>query len=328
MLEILSETIFFHTEKTNSLDKQESRVFIKKIITTAKKIILMLPIQEISLILQKNSQISKNFADFIVFEGENCEELLPYLEKIDENLVNEYKYAEKCVQGLEAYKTMKQILINESILPIQNYSVFTKAIDFFHKIVSVLEFEEGSRVLNAIIDLNCYSLFIEENSSQDCKKDDCQNIFLGLLCSNLSKVVNSTLEILNDCVNTEALLTGIAAGASRLNLVKKLILEPKVFQVLIIKHSSSKLLCKVLSSPKDYELVLPLFTIVSSIQDENLEGVLHLLTISNPAIQPLKFIRDLFSKNPNRRAISSMILKNSNSPEEIQQEWSALKENI
>ena len=57
MLEILSETIFFHTEKTNSLDKQESRVFIKKIITTAKKIILMLPIQEISLILQKGVRV-------------------------------------------------------------------------------------------------------------------------------------------------------------------------------------------------------------------------------------------------------------------------------
>ena len=328
MLELLSGSIFFHTEKSDTLDKLESGVYIRKIIEIAQNILLQLPVKEITQCLSKESLLAKYFADYLVFQGENCKEILPYLEEIDENLVKEYKYAESCIQALEAYKTMKQILLHEQVLPIANFGVFSKAVDFFSKIMPVLEFESGSRIPSAILDLNCYSIYIETNSTANPQKTQCENLLLGLLCCSIPSVVELTIQIMIEALDNDSVLSGIAEGANRKQLAKQVMLNSNILSVLVIKIQNTSIICKLMESPEDYELLLPLFTIIQSYPEENFEGILHMLTISTSALQPLRFIRDLFSVNNSRRAVAVMVLRNTNSPEDIQQEWHSLRENV
>lgn len=328
MLDLLSESIFFHTEKSNSMDKLEAGVFIRKIVDVAEKIILKLPVGGISQCMSKGGQIVKYLAEFIVFQGENCEKLLPYLEEIDKSLVDEYKHAESCVQAVEAYKTMKQLLLHEQVLPISNLGVFSKAIDFFKKILPVLEFQGGGKVPAAILDLNCYSLYIEKNSTSDPKKSECQELLLGLLCSSLPAVVDQTLQVIEEALERDIELTGIASGTSRKSLVKQVVLQSNFLSVLLVKHRNGKILTMVLENPEDYEVLLPLFTVIQSLNDERLEGILHFLTSANPPVQPLRFIRDLFSVNPSRRAVALMVLRHINAPENIQKEWRSVQDNM
>ena len=105
-------------------------------------------------------------------------------------------------------------------------------------------------------------------------------------------------------------------------------LNSNILSVLVIKIQNTSIICKLMESPEDYELLLPLFTIIQSYPEENFEGILHMLTISTSALQPLRFIRDLFSVNNSRRAVAVMVLRNTNSPEDIQQEWHSLRENV
>lgn len=328
ILDQLSSNIFYHTEKSNTMDYPESNLYIKHMINIAAKILLMLPPKQISSCITKNSSISNYLADFLIFQGEKCEELLPYLEEIDPNMVAQYKYAEKCIKALENYKTMKQILLCEKVLPIANLSVFHKALEFFENTMPVLEFENNSKIPSAVLDLNCYSLYLEINSTVDPKKAECQGLLLGLLSSTIPSVVLSTLDAILDGLSTDTPLFGLASGTSRKELLKKVVQQAEVLSILIIKHQNLRIIMKVMENPEDYSLLLPYYTILQSISDDSFESILYLITLSTPAIQPLRFIRDLFSKNNSRRAIASIVLKNTNTPEGIQSEWKSVQNNV
>lgn len=321
MLDLLSSSITTHTEKNSTLDKPQAGVYIKKLINTAKRILLTLPVSSIGKCLDKSSNILKHLANYLVFQGEDCEKLLPYIEQLDPELVNEYQYGVKCSQALEAYKTMKQMLVNEKILPIPNLGVFNKAVEFFGKVVPVLEFDPSVSLISSIVDLACYSLYIEKNSTSLSYKEKCLDLVLALVCSTLPVVYEITMDVIAEFLDTEIELTGIAAGNKRKDLVKELVLNSDLLAVIIVKHKNCKLLYKLLETPEDYEKVLPFFTILQSFGDDNLEGILHMLTISTPAAQPLRFIRDLFNASPSRRTIAVMVLRNATSPEKIQEEW-------
>lgn len=324
MLDNIAASITLHTQINASSDVVECKVYIQKMLKIVELILISIPTSSVALCLKKSSAIVPHIAEYLIFQQDTARELLPYIQEVDQDMVSEFYYAEKCQKAIESYKTMNQLLMHEEVLPINNISGFNKAVDFFSNILPALEFSNSSLIISAILDLNCYSLYIEKNSTNDSKKQQCLSLSLSLLTSTLPSIVSITLDKIEDFLNTEKTLLGLAQGSKRKDLLRELILNSEMLYILIVKYKASSIITRLMKEPEDYEKLVPVFTVLQGFNDENLEGILHMVSITNPVLHPLRFFRDLFSASPSRRAIAVTVLRSSKTPEKIQENYKDL----
>ncbi|CAG9310971.1 unnamed protein product [Blepharisma stoltei] len=321
ILEKIGNALQQHSEKPNS---NENSIIIKSILELGLKFIFMLPPDRISECLSKQSNLSKFIADLIVFQGENCDEILPYLEEIDKDAVKEFEYAKKCMEAIEASIKIKQLLAHQKTLPITSPEMFYNAIIFFERVMPVLEFQQDLPIQNPILDLNVYSQLLSQDSTLDSRSQQCQNLLLALLASPIETVKQNTFKAVKAAVIEDIAMTGIGEGVIRSKAIKSLLLQEPILGFLIISCTEiHDVIPRVLETLEDYNKLVPYFTILQGLSaiNPNLGGIIHTLTNQQPASQPLRFIRDLFSQNSSNRILAAQILKSCHTPENIQESW-------
>lgn len=320
ILENIGNALKLHSESNKS---DESSIIIKSILELSLKVIFMLPPNKISEILSSQSSLVQYIADLIVFQGENCDEIIPYLEEIDKQVIKEYDYAKKCVESLEASIKIKQMLAHEKLLPITSPQMLHNAIDFFGRVMPILEFQQDLPIQNFVLDLNVYSFLLENDSNMASRFKDCQDLLLALLSSPIELVRQNTIQAVKSSVTDVIEMKGIAQGILRNQVIKKFLLKEPVIGYIVV--NCPELHCvipRILEKLEDYGILLPYFTVLQGLSGLNpdLGGLVHTLTNQEAASQPLRFIRDLFSKNPSNRILASQILRKCNSPDTIQSE--------
>ena len=306
----------------------EYPIFTSRLVHVAEILLVSLPAEVLRHCLSRNSKILQYLAEFSLFQYGNTCKLLSHLETVDPDLLGEFRYAESCVQAIEGLKTMTQIMMNQEILPILSMSSFSKAVDFFKNIVPALEFSCSSSLISSILDLNCYSLFIEKSATSGARRNECINLVLALLSSPLPSITSQTLMKIEENLDTDCYLLGIGKDAKRQVLLKEVILESSLISVLVTKYKEPGILIKLMKEPEDYEKLVPFFTILASWTVDEIEPILHMVSICNPALTPLRFFRDLFSSSTSRRAVAVTVLRGSASPEVIQDKWKSLVEEM
>jgi hypothetical protein len=320
LLKILSEGI----SKLSS----DFPLFTERLVQIAENFLASLTIESCVDTLRAAPWILEQLAEFSLFRhGRTCN-LIQVFGKVCPEVLNEFRYAQESVQAVEGVKSMSQILLNQEVLPIQSLSAFSKAVEFFRSAFPALEYGWHSGIIRAVIDLNCYSVFIQNNSTGSSRREECLGFLMSLLASPISSISSVTVCKMTEMMSSEVFLSGIAKDAKRKELLKTLILTTPVLSVIIIKHQETDLLIKLMKDPEDYEKLVPFFTVLQSYNQDNLEGILHLVSLCNPALSPLRFFRDLFSSSANRRAVAVTVLKGSSSPEAMQEKWKGLVENM
>lgn len=304
--------------KKNILELKEGRLYIESILNLCTKIISSLEVSKISEYLSKDSKILSYLWEYNIFSNKSTDILLPYLQQIDSSSYQDFLYAQKCEEALNASIKLKETLILEHVVPITSIGMYYNALEFFPNVLPAFEFDLELPLPSAILDLNCYGMIIKEDSTMDARLSVPQGLLLALLNCPIEAISQKTVDVIKASLESHKELGGIGRGAVRREIVRKVLMQDCILAELIYKENV-EILVAIVERNEDYEALVPYLTYLQALVNKYpiLSGIIHLICNRHPELQQLKYLRDLFSKNNTIRAMAASVLRTADSQESL-----------
>ena len=329
LFDSLGESIHLYVQNSNTMQLPESKVLIRSILELGIRIMLMLPVNSIADCLSADSELAKYLSDYFVFQGEDCTQILPYIEAIDPQATKEYQHAQKVSNAIHASLQLNQILAAEKHVPVSSPKMLHNALDFFEKLLAGVEF--SSVPTEVVIDLNIYSYILVRDSALEINIEKANELLLAMMSCKLEPVRTNCILKMKEALQDQTEFPGVGSGYLRSEVAKQVFFTKKILEHFIYKNkAASELLPLMLETQEEYQALVPYFTFLQSYasSDPELAAIVHFITSHCSQTQPLRFIRDLFSKNPATRSLACKIIQSCSEPEQIQNSYLSAQENL